>query len=69
MDTKAAAARRRVLGLLGAAAGTAAGGAHAISRDGQRQGEPNRAEAEAEKRQARYRETPHVQAFYRTNRN
>ncbi|HZF76016.1 MAG TPA: hypothetical protein VE033_09310 [Acetobacteraceae bacterium] len=61
--------RRGVLGLLGLA-GTAAAAtsAQAFNIDGGRDGQPSRPETEAEKRKPRYRETEHVQAFYRTNR-
>jgi hypothetical protein len=72
-----AAAPPRRRGLLGALAGGAVAApsvARAVS-----QTEPHRAdqlppgmrprkESEAEKRAARYRETDHVKAFYRTNR-
>jgi len=65
-DTK----RRRVLGLLGLAGGTAAAApAVAFNLDGGRLNQPNRPETEAEKRKPRYRETEHVRAFYRTNRD
>jgi len=60
------AARRGLLGLLGAAA---AAPAAALNPNGDRGQLPNRPETEAEKRKARYRETDHVRAFYRTNRS
>jgi hypothetical protein len=69
MATDVKGARRRFLGLLGAAAGTAATPAAAINADGSRGDIPAKPEADAEKRKARYRETDHVQAFYRTNRS
>lgn len=56
----------RGLGLAGAAA-AAATPAAAQRTDTVPAGEA-RKESEAEKRAARYRETPHVQTFYRTNR-
>ena len=56
----------RGLGLAGAAA-AAAGPAAAERSDTVPAGE-SRKESDAEKRAARYRETPHVQTFYRTNR-
>lgn len=62
------AARRRFLGLLGAAAGTAATPAAAINADGSRGSIPSQPEGEDERRKARYRETDHVRAFYQTNR-
>ena len=61
-------ARRRFLGLMGLAAGTAATPAAAFNADGSRGGLPARPESEADKRKPRYRETDHVRAFYRTNR-
>ena len=71
-DGKATAAERRaLLKALGLATGTAAlagGPAAAIEADGGTAGLPPRKESEEEKRKARYRETPHVQAYYRTNR-
>ncbi len=66
-DGKPVAARRGMLGLLGAAA--AAAPAAAIDPNGNRGDLPNRPESEAEKRRPRYRETDHVRAFYRTNRS
>jgi hypothetical protein len=62
------AARRRFLGLLGAAAGTAAAPAAAFNAGGSRGAIPSQPEGEAERRKARYRETDHVRAFYQTNR-
>jgi hypothetical protein len=59
-------ARRRFLGGLGLAA--VAAPAAAIEADGSTGGLPPKKETEAEKRAARYRETDHVRAFYRTNR-
>lgn len=56
----------RGLGLAGAAA-AAATPAAAERSDTVPPGEA-RKENDAEKRAARYRETPHVQTFYRTNR-
>jgi hypothetical protein len=62
--------RRGVLGLLGlAGTAAAAGPAQAFNQDGGRGNLPSRPETEAEKRRPRYRETEHVQAFYRTNRD
>ncbi len=61
-----AAARRRLLGLIGAAAATPAA---AFNADGSRGAIPARPESEAEKRAPRYRETEHVRDFYRTNRS
>ena len=62
-------ARRRFLGLMGLAAGTAATPAVAINADGSRGDLPAQPESEAEKRKPRYRETDDVRAFYRTNRS
>lgn len=59
-------ARRRFFGALGLAA--VAAPAAAIEADGSTGGLPPQKESEAEKRKARYRETDHVRAFYRTNR-
>ncbi|WP_270938423.1 hypothetical protein [Falsiroseomonas oryzae] len=64
-DTKG---RRRILGLVGLAAGSAATPAAAFNADGSRGRIPAEPESEAEKRKPRYRETDHVRAFYRTNR-
>ncbi len=59
----------RGLGLAaGAAAATTATPADAERSDALPQGMA-RKEGEAERRAPRYRETPHVQAFYRTNRS
>jgi hypothetical protein len=59
-------ARRGVLKALGLAtiAATPAGAFEAAGGTG---GLPPRKESETEKRKPRYRETPHIQAFYRTN--
>jgi hypothetical protein len=65
-ESKPAAARRSLLGLLGLAAATPA---LAVDANGNRGDLPNRPETEAEKRKPRYRETDHVRAFYRTNRS
>jgi hypothetical protein len=62
------AVRRRFLGLIGAAAGTAATSAAALNADGSRGAIPSEPEGDAERRKARYRETDHVRAFYQTNR-
>ena len=61
--------RRGLLKALGLATGAAtlAAPAAAFEPGGGTAGLPPRKEGEAEKRKARYRETPHVQAFYRTN--
>jgi hypothetical protein len=61
-------ARRRFLGVAGAAAGLATTPAAAFRADGSTGGLPPAKESEAEKRAPRYRETDHVRAFYRTNR-
>ena len=59
-------ARRRFLGVaLGLAA--VAAPAAAFEADGSTGGLPPKKETEAEKRAARYRESDHVKAFYRTN--
>lgn len=60
------AARRRLLGLMGVAVATPAA---AFNADGSRGGIPAQPETEQQKRSARYRETDHVRAFYRTNRS
>ncbi|SDC20917.1 hypothetical protein [Belnapia rosea] len=59
-------ARRRFFGALGLAA--VAAPAAAFEVDGGTGGLPPARESEAEKRKARYRETDHVRAYYRTNR-
>jgi len=61
--------RRGFLRGLGLAAGAAAAATPAVAQrsDTVPAGEA-RKETEAEKRAPRYRETPHVQTFYRTNR-
>lgn len=68
-EATAVTARRRMLGLLGLAAGTAATPAAAFNADGSRGTIPSQPEGEAERRKARYRETDHVRAFYQTNRS
>jgi hypothetical protein len=70
--------RRGFLRGLGLAAGAAAAAAPAVAagpagpqhspRSDTVPAGQARKESEAEKRAPRYRETPHVQAFYRTNR-
>ncbi|SDB13496.1 hypothetical protein [Belnapia rosea] len=59
-------ARRRFFSALGLAA--VAAPAAAFEVDGGTGGLPPARESEAEKRKARYRETDHVRAYYRTNR-
>jgi hypothetical protein len=61
--------RRGLLKALGLATGAALAppSADAFEANGGTTGLPPRKEGEEEKRKARYRETPHVQAFYRTN--
>jgi hypothetical protein len=59
-------ARRGVLKALGLAA-VAATPAGAYEAGGGTGGLPPAKESEAEKRKPRYRETPHIQAYYRTN--
>ena len=74
-ETKSEATKRRGflrgLGLAGAATATAAAGPagpqHSPRSDTVPAGQA-RKESDAEKRAPRYRETPHVQTFYRTNR-
>jgi hypothetical protein len=61
--------RRGLLGMVGLAAGTAAGSAAAFAPDGGRGNIPAQPETEEEKRKPRYRETDHVRDFYRTNRS
>ena len=61
-----ASARRGILKALGLAT-IAATPAGAYEAGGGTGGLPPRKESEAEKRKPRYRETPHIQAFYRTN--
>ena len=69
----AAAQRRGFLKAFGLATGAATAAtlaaqpAAAFEPSGGTAGLPPRKEGEAERRKARYRETPHVQAFYRTN--
>jgi hypothetical protein len=62
--------RRGFLKALGLATGAAvARPAGAFEANGGTGGLAPRKEGEAEKRKARYRETAHVEAFYRTNRS
>jgi hypothetical protein len=61
--------RRGLLGMVGLAAGTAAGTAAAFNPNGSRGNIPAQPESEEEKRKPRYRETEHVRDFYRTNRS
>jgi hypothetical protein len=56
----------RVLGAAGVAA--AATPAAAIDPAGGTAGQPPQKEGEAERRKTRYRETPHIRAFYESNR-
>jgi hypothetical protein len=56
--------RRSVLKALGLGAGAAAAATAAVVPGGPAQA----AESDADKRKARYKETDHVKAFYRTNR-
>lgn len=59
----------RALGLAtGAAAAAASAPASAFQPGGDTAGLPPQKESEAERTKARYRETDHVRAFYRTNR-
>lgn len=60
--------RRGWLKALGVATATAATPAAAIDRSGGTAGQPARKESEQERRRARYRETPHIIAFYESNR-
>jgi hypothetical protein len=63
------AARRLLLRTLGiGAAAAAVTPAAGFEPDGSTGGLPPQKEGEAERRRARYRETDHVKAFYRTNR-
>jgi hypothetical protein len=55
----------RAFGVAGVAAATPAA---AIDPAGGTAGQPPRKEGEAERRKTRYRETPHIQAFYESNR-
>jgi hypothetical protein len=55
----------RTLGVAGVAAATPAA---AIDPAGGTAGQPAQKEGEAERRKTRYRETPHIQAFYESNR-
>ena len=72
--TPQATQRRGFLRGLGLTAGAAAAGAAGPAgpqhspRSDTVPADQARKESEAEKRAARYRETPHVQNFYRTNR-
>lgn len=69
-DTTEATQRRGFLRGLGLAAGAAAATATpaAAERSDTVPAGQARKESEAEKKAPRYRETPHVQTFYRTNR-
>jgi hypothetical protein len=58
----------KALGLAGGAAVAAASPAAAFNMDGSTGGAKPAKEGKAEREAARYRETEHVQAFYRTNR-
>lgn len=55
----------KALGVAGAAAATPAA---AIDRAGGTAGQPAQKESEQDRRRARYRETPHIIAFYESNR-
>jgi ferric-dicitrate binding protein FerR (iron transport regulator) len=56
----------RTLGVAGVAA--AAAPAAAIDPSGGTAGQAPQKEGEAERRKTRYRETPHIRAFYESNR-
>lgn len=60
--------RRGWLRVLGAAGVVAATPASAIEPSGGTAGQPPQKEGEAERRKVRYRETPHIRAFYESNR-
>jgi ferric-dicitrate binding protein FerR (iron transport regulator) len=60
--------RRGWLRALGVAGVAAAAPAAAIDPSGGTAGQPAQKEGEAERRKARYRETPHIRAFYESNR-
>lgn len=60
--------RRGWLRALGAASAVAATPAVALDPAGGTAGQAPQKEADAERRKARYRETPHIRAFYESNR-